>query len=159
MGNYVDFEQDFTMRTMLLLEQYQEEVVAKKPFFEQFNYTLLLNCLLGLVVMSKEKVLSAIHTDRLTEGLKLKMGIADSELPGPEMTLRGFIKKLRHSIAHFDIEVVSTDEQNKFDFIRFKETDNQQVFASFVANEIYPFLRYYTDCLHRNLDQMRRNNA
>ena len=159
MGNYVDFEQDFVMRTMLLLEQYHEEVLIKKPYHEQFNYTLLINCLLGLIVMPKEKILSVIPTDRLTQDLKTQMGLVRSEIPGTDFTIRSFVQKLRHSIAHFDIEVQSSDEELKFDFLLFKDTENKQVFAKFAADEIYPFLMYYTDCLNRNIENKKRIGA
>lgn len=154
MGNYTDFEQDFVMRTMMLIDQYYNEVVPTKPFYEQFNYTLLINCLLGLIVMPKERALKALPADRLTTEIKSKMGIQNSILPGPKMTIRELIVKLRHSIAHCDFEVISQDESKKFDIVNFKDTDNHEVFASFVADEIYPFLRYYTDSLYNNLQRI-----
>ncbi len=48
MGNYSDFETDFVQRTLALIDQYNEMIeVQGKPFREQYNYTLTLNCLLG----------------------------------------------------------------------------------------------------------------
>lgn len=155
MGNYKDFEQDFVMRTMMLIDQYNEEIIPKKPFQEQFNYTLLLNCLLGLIVMPKEKALTAIPTDRLTKKYKQSMGLENSTLPGAETSLRQLIIKMRHSVAHFDFEVVSTNENMLFDIVKFKDTESKDVFASFKANEIYPFLQFYTDCLHRNIPNIQ----
>lgn len=78
MGNYTDFKQEFIMRTMMLIEQYHEEIIPTKPFYEQFNYTLLINCLLGLIVMPRERAISAIPIDRLTTEFKKGMGIQDS---------------------------------------------------------------------------------
>ena len=50
MGNYSDFETDFVQRTLALIDQYNEMIeVLGKPFREQYNYTLTLNCLLGLI--------------------------------------------------------------------------------------------------------------
>ena len=47
MGNYSDFETDFVQRTLALIDQYNEMIeVQGKPFREQYNYTLTLNCLL-----------------------------------------------------------------------------------------------------------------
>jgi len=154
MGNYTDFEQDFVMRTMMLIDQYHEEIVPNKPLVEQFNYTLLLNCLLGLIVMPKERALSAIPTDRLTTDFKRSMGLENSTLPGAETSLRDLIIKMRHSVAHFDIEVVSTDENKMFDIVNFKDTESKDVFASFEASEVHLFLQFYTDCLHRNIPNM-----
>ena len=159
MGNYVDFEQDFIMRTMMLIEQYYDEVVPNKPFFEQFNYTLLINCLFGLIVMPKERAMSAIPTTRLTVELKRQMGIQQSRLPSSETTLRDLIIKMRHSVAHCDIEVISQDADNRFDVVNFKDTESQQVFASFVASELLPFLRFYTDALNNNLQHIYDGRA
>lgn len=48
MGNYSDFETDFVQRTLALIDQYNEMIeVLGKPFREQYNYTLTLNCLPG----------------------------------------------------------------------------------------------------------------
>lgn len=159
MGNYVDFEQDFVTRTMLLIEQYHDEILHNKPYHEQFNYTLLINCMLGLIVLPKEKLDSKIPTDRLTKELKTQMGLINSEIPGTDFTIRSFIQKLRHSIAHFDIEVQSNDADFKFDFLLFKDTENGDVFAKFQANEIYPFLTYYTDRLNLNIEHTKNSNT
>ncbi len=53
MGNYRNFEQDFVARTVELIEQYNQ-LIVDESFERQFNYTLTLNCLLGLIVMPKE---------------------------------------------------------------------------------------------------------
>ncbi|UEO27469.1 hypothetical protein K9U09_23350 (plasmid) [Escherichia coli] len=96
MGNYSDFETDFVQRTLALIDQYNEMIeVLGKPFREQYNYTLTLNCLLGLIVLPKERALSFLPADRLTRQLKAEMGLHESQLPGPEMNLRELIHKLR----------------------------------------------------------------
>ncbi len=47
--NYSDFETEFAQRTLVLIDQYNEMIeVQGKPFREQYNYTLNLNCLLEL---------------------------------------------------------------------------------------------------------------
>ncbi|HDW2782831.1 TPA: hypothetical protein RLV07_005329, partial [Escherichia coli] len=76
MGNYSDFETDFVQRTLALIDQYNEMIeVLGKPFREQYNYTLTLNCLLGLIVLPKERALSFLLADRLTRQLKAEMGL------------------------------------------------------------------------------------
>jgi hypothetical protein len=47
MGNYKDLEYKFVERTLLLIAQY-ESTLHKFDFKEQYNYTLLINCLTGL---------------------------------------------------------------------------------------------------------------
>lgn len=108
MGNYSDFETDFVQRTLALIDQYNEMIeVLGKPFREQYNYTLTLNCLLGLIVLPKERALSFLLADRLTRQLKAEMGLHESQLPGPEMNLRELIHKMRNSVAHFCVRRVS----------------------------------------------------
>ncbi len=63
MGNYSDFETDFVQRTLALIDQYNEMIeVLGKPFREQYNYTLTLNCLLGHRVTERESALSFLPT-------------------------------------------------------------------------------------------------
>ncbi|MEW8347354.1 MAG: HEPN family nuclease [Candidatus Thiodiazotropha taylori] len=57
MGNYHDLEDEFVERTIRLIDQYYN-VLGNYPFEEQFNYTLTINCLLGLIVMPKERIIS-----------------------------------------------------------------------------------------------------
>lgn len=158
MGNYDDFEIDFVSRTIQLIEQYNE-LIREKPFEEQFNYTLTLNCLLGLIVMPKERVITYIPASRLTTELKIEMGLAESILPGPQTTLRQLINRMRHSVAHFDIEIISHDERRLVDFIAFKDTENRETYAQFKSNEVFSFLRFYANALITNLQHPRRLNA
>ena len=64
MGNYYQLEIDFVRRTLDLIEQY-EQLKDQFPFEQQFNHTLLTNCLLGLIVLPKEKALSYIPKTRI----------------------------------------------------------------------------------------------
>ncbi|EOZ5531340.1 HEPN family nuclease [Vibrio metschnikovii] len=152
MGNYRNFEQDFVARTIELIEQYNQ-LIVDEPFERQFNYTLTLNCLLGLIVMPKERAINTIPNERLTMQFKQHMGINHSDLPDAQTTLRQLIVKMRHSIAHFDIEVESIDQHHLVNFVSFKDTDNGQIYARFHAEEIFPFLRSYAQLL---VDSMRR---
>ena len=128
MGNYRNFEQDFVVRTIELIEQYNQ-LIVDEPFERQFNYTLTLNCLLGLIVMPKERVINTIPNERLTMQFKQRMGIIHSDLPDVQTTLRQLIVKMRHSIAHFDIEVESIDQHHLVNFVNFKDTGNGQIYA------------------------------
>lgn len=152
MGNYRNFEQDFVARTIELIEQYNQ-LIVDEPFERQFNYTLTLNCLLGLIVMPKERAINTIPNERLTMQFKQRMGIVRSDLPDAQTTLRQLIIKMRHSVAHFDIEVESIDQHHLVNFVSFKDTDNGQIYARFRAEEIFPFLRAYSQLL---VDSMRR---
>lgn len=82
MGNYSDFETEFVQRTLALIDQYNEMIKELgKPFREQYNYTLTLNCLLGLIVMPKERALSFLPAERLTQQLKQAWGYRSRSYP------------------------------------------------------------------------------
>lgn len=97
MGNYSDFETEFVQRTLALIDQYNEMIgVQGKPFREQYNYTLTLNCLLGLIALPKEKALSFLHADRLTQQLKTSMGLQESQLSKRKRAMNGLYSRLCH---------------------------------------------------------------
>lgn len=150
MGNYHNFEHDFVERTIKLIEQY-ESSLSEYSFEEQYNYTLIINCFLGLIILPKERRISYIPTTQLTTAFKQEIGLKESRIHDTIQTLRDLIKKLRHSIAHFDIEVISDNEKYLIDRIIFKDTDNDNIIAELKSNEIVPFLKYYSSCLLENL--------
>lgn len=153
MGNYTNFETDFIERTITLIEQYTE-TVEERPFEQQLNYTLTLNCLLGLIVMPRERVVNLVPSVSLTPELKMRMGLNQSRLPEPPMTLDRLIIKMRNSIAHFSVETRSLTEDNLMDEILFFGTGkgkNRRPYAVFRTAELLPFLKYYTNSLLTNL--------
>lgn len=155
MGNYHNLEFDFIERTMRLISQYYE-ILDQYPFKEQFNYTLTINCLLGLIVMPKEKVMSYIPDTRLTADFRNQIGMEYSEIGNGIRTLRELIRGLRRSVAHFDINVISEDDRNFIDWIEFKDTQNGgKTIANFRSSELLPFLRHYSGCLLQNLERHR----
>jgi len=140
---------------MCLIYQYHE-TLDRYPFKEQYNYTLTINCLLGLIVMPKERVVSYIPTTRLTTEFKQEIGMECSEISVDIQTLRDLVKGLRHSIAHFDINIISDDDRNQIDWIEFRDTQNDEhVIAKFKSSELQPFLKYYSGCLLKNLERHR----
>lgn len=52
---YENFGRDFIARTLIILNQYETLVMVNIAESEQFEVTLLLNCLLGLLVFPKER--------------------------------------------------------------------------------------------------------
>lgn len=74
----------------------------------EYDATLLVNCLLGLLVVPKESFLKAIPEAPFTElsawGIDPKSirhpGKSYDGNPKPE-TLRGLVISLRHAVAHF----------------------------------------------------------
>lgn len=155
MGNYRNLEPEFVDRTLRLIDQYYG-VLDNYPFEEQFNYTLTINCLLGLIVMPKEKVISFVPTDRLTHDLLNAIGAPSLQVGGTITTLRELIQSLRHAVAHFDIEVISESEQHLVDWLVFSDSQNGgSLVAKFRASELLPFLHYYAQCLLQNMERYR----
>lgn len=156
MGNYHDIESDFVERTLKLIDQYYQ-MLDRYPFEEQFNYTLTINCLLGLIVMPKERVISYVPTDRLSREYQAEIGSPSLEVGANVVTLRDLIKALRNAVAHFDIKVISKDDRNLVDWLEFSDSENGGVLvARFRGSELLPFLRYYSKCLLENMEKYRR---
>lgn len=154
MGIYINLEQEFIERTIKLIDQYTR-VCNDFPFDEQYNYTLTINCLLGLIVMPKEKVISYVPTTRLTKDFKTEIGLTHSEIWEGITTMRELITSLRNSIAHFNINVISENDENLIDYIEFRNSDIDQTIARFRASEMLAFLKYYSNCLLENLRNHR----
>jgi HEPN pEK499 p136 len=153
MGNYHNLESEFIERTMSLISQYYK-IVDQYPFVEQFNYTLTINCLLGLIVLPKERAVTFIPNSKLTNHFRKEIGLELSEIGAGIITLRDLINGLRNSVAHFDITVISDEDKNLIDWIEFKDTKNgSNIIAKFRAGELLPFLTYYSNCLLRNLEK------
>ncbi len=148
MGNFKDLESEFIERTLRLLSQY-EGITYKYKFEEQFNHTLLVNCLLGLIVLPKEKTIIYLPNTTWSMELKTKMGIENSTFNKNITNLKDLIIALRHTVAHFDITFESKSDEFLIDFIVFKDRKKGKnyVVASFVPLELICFLRYYGNWL------------
>jgi hypothetical protein len=144
MGNYRNIETDFIERTLELISQY-ESVLHTYEFERQFNHTLIINCLLGLIVFPKERAISYLPKEILDNNLKQKMGVVNSQFNSDLKDLRSLIISLRHSIAHFDIHFESDNEEFLIDRILFKDKDegDDYIIATFIPSELLSFIRYY----------------
>ena len=155
MGNYNNLELDFIERTIRLIGQYTS-MIQGLDFDDQLNYTLTINCLLGLIVMPKERVITYVPKEPINAESLQRMGLEKSTIDNSIRNLQELIQNLRHAIAHFDIEVISVCDNNLVDFIEFKGSGNQPaVIARFSAPEIYPFLQYYAHGISQNLRKHR----
>lgn len=95
-----EFERDFMSRSLTLLEEYKGE----------FDATFLLNCLVGLLIVPKERALKKIPKKYLTElrdwGIGRHVVLSESKDRSQSekgMTLRQFVWRLRNAIAHFRV--------------------------------------------------------
>ena len=109
-----DFERSFMQRTLQIVQDYRG----------RFDATILMNCLLGLLVVPKERFLEAIPLDPLRELSKWgirpasikRIGRKTPKNPYPD-TLRGIVYNLRNSVAHFHLKPNSSRQQvHSFEF-------------------------------------------
>ena len=144
MGNYRNIETDFIERTLELISQYEVNL-HKYKFEQQYNHTLLINCLLGLIVFPKERAINFLPKQRIDNKLKEEMGVLNSHFNEDIKDLKNLIIALRHSIAHFDIHFESDNEEFLIDRIIFKDSDkgNDYIIATFIPSELLSFIRYY----------------
>jgi hypothetical protein len=101
-----EFERDFMRRTLRIVQDYSGPSDA----------TLLLNCLVGLLIVPKERFLDRIPLDPLSS--LQNWGISPSSIheaakttkanPAPE-TLRGIVHSLRNAVAHSRFEPLHRD--------------------------------------------------
>lgn len=102
---YKDLVRDFIERTLKNLERIEEALGEEKNVYE---VTQLINSLLGLIVLPKEKELNKIEDINL-EDLESKgwpkLNINGNY--GDENSLRGVIRHLRNAIAHFRVTLES----------------------------------------------------
>ena len=144
MGNYRNIDTDFIERTLELISQY-ESILHKYIFEKQFNHTLLINCLLGLIVFPKERAISYLPKEIINKKLKQKMGVDNSNFNSDIKDLRSLVISLRHSIAHFDIHFESDNDEFLIDRILFKDSykGKDYIIATFIPSELLSFIRYY----------------
>ena len=144
MGNYRNIDTDFVERTLELISQY-ESILHRYDFDKQYNHTLLINCLLGLIVFPKELAIAYLPAEKITKELRESMGVNYSRFNPDIKDLRALIVALRHSIAHFDIHFESENDEFLIDTILFKDRNKGRdyVIASFIPSELLNFIRYY----------------
>lgn len=155
MGNYYQLEMDFVDRTLKLIDQY-EEYRAHLPFKEQYNHTLLINCLLGLIVLPKEKALRYIPKERIAFVKALKdWGITRSTFHPEIRDTVELFQRLRNAVAHFDIEFVSDTLEYLIDRIVFTDSEAEMIVATFYSEELPRFIRFYANTLLQNLEKYK----
>lgn len=148
MGNFVDLYHDFVERTLALVEQY-DEIMEIYPFHEQYNHTLLINCLLGLAVLPNEKIINFAPKEKI-QVVKAREGFVNSTFDASIKDTIDLIVEIRHCAAHFNIEFVSTDDNNHINRIVFRNDRSGIAVADFDAMELRPFVRWFGTQLLEN---------
>lgn len=156
MGIYKNKVTDFIERSLKLVEQY-ENLKEDFVFDEQYNHTLLINCLLGIVVLPKEKAVSHISTKRI-EIMKMECGIQHTTFHLSIKTIYDLIIELRKAVAHFNIDFHSENDSGLVDWIEFKNDEKDIIIAKFYKHELLLFVNYYGKLLLTQLSHYYINN-
>jgi len=137
--NYELFERDFIVRTLDIIQKYDKYVPRK----EQYEVTLLINCLLGLLILPKERCYVNIPKNKLSDlidwGLTqeniISWGSRSNNInPDHYETLLEVVHKMRNSIAHIRIVPHANDKE-----IKALEFSDRSGFKAIVP----------VDCLHK----------
>ena len=153
MSNYKNLEIEFIARTLKILNQYNS-ILYKIDEHERYESTLLVNTLLGLIIFPKEKTISYLPKNRLNQELLNEMGIFNSKINDDLKSLKDLIIEIRHSVAHFNIEFKSDNENFTIDKIIFKDDvgNPPNVIAEFYPSELYNFIQYYGNWIIKNIE-------
>jgi hypothetical protein len=73
---YYQFERDFIRRTLKRLDQYAELVLGRVAPDNEYEVTLLMNCLLGLLVYPQQIATGTPHQKRFSNWLTHEFVIA-----------------------------------------------------------------------------------
>lgn len=72
------------------------------------------------------------------------------------MPLRDQIFKMRNSVAHFSVQIVSVSNERLVDLIAFRDDpEDENAYAIFSVQELLPFLKYYASLLLDNMARRR----
>ena len=145
MGIYKDIEKDFAKRTLKIIEQYDK---TKHPGPENFEVTLLVNCLVGLLILPHERRVDVIPDVEVSKLHKWGIDPAFIRSWGAmnhneHEGLRQFIKRLRNSVAHFRIEA----EGSAQDIERLKFSDRNGFEATIPVRNLKTFLNQFASMI------------
>lgn len=148
MTNYIKIERDFIERTLKIIDQYEDLVRPQLGKDSQFEVTLLLNCLLGLLVYPQQianhsdnqKYFDRWLTDELLVDVGEEWGIRPNDILNPghkkvgkkdkkitlnELTLRNLVRQMRNCIAHARFSVNDTSPDKQIEYVIFHDTSRK----------------------------------
>lgn len=133
-------QKDFVERTLHILENYEGP----------YGVTLLINCLLGLIVLPREKDFNHI-TER--EGIRFHdLGLKQGEIRSwgsiaeGERTAARFLRCMRNAVAHIKIESIS--REGEIESLRF--TDSSGFEAVFEVERLKDMAYRLSDFIREN---------
>ena len=136
MGVYENIDVDFAKRTLKIIEQYDR---SKQKGPENFEVTLLVNCLVGLLILPHERRTNLIPDVAIEElgEWSIDPSFIKSWGDTKKKTLRQLVRQLRNSVAHFRIEAEGTEK----DIERLKFSDKNGFNASIPVGNLRAFVQ------------------
>lgn len=143
---YTNQERDIISRTKKILEQYDTYV----PTRDQSSYrdTLFINCLVGLLIIPKEKWFDSLPTEIVNRN---DWGISDSDIlliKGDLKSVQQVARRIRNSISHYNFKVLG-DGSGQLEKIKFEDRDGSiETFeATIKIEDMRVFVEKLTDYL------------
>lgn len=133
---YKNLTLDLGLRTLEILKQYEAAVPLSSD--ASYEVTLLINCLLALIVLPKEKGGSFLPSKPISS--LSEWGISRSVFAlEPHKTVKELVERLRGGVAHLAVDF-EVDADQKIEFLIIKDDDGRSSLAKFHVSEIKPFL-------------------
>ena len=145
---YEIFERDFVIRTLKIIEQYENNIRGDN----KFETTLLINCLFGLLILPKEKCYVNIPIEPISKltgwGLNmahiLSWGTRAKKFPKEHYeTILELVHRLRNSIAHLNIKakgdgsnITELEFKDNYGFFAVVPVDSLKMFVTRLASSI-----------------------
>jgi hypothetical protein len=149
---YEDIETDFILRTLKVLEQYDELKFSDEK--EKFEVTLLVNSLLGLIIVPRETSLNTYLPNQRIE-LVNHWGLSKKQIADPDIkTVKELMLKLRNCVAHFQVSF-ENDENNNIQELIFLDEKNGEV-ARFKVTELREIINNIATKLLENYKQNKK---
>lgn len=147
MGLYDNIDVDFAARTVKIIQQYDQ---CTRPGPENFEVTLLVNCLVGLLILPQQRRYDSIPDTPIEDLAQWSIEPAFIQNWGsprngqnPPKTLKELVRRLRNAVAHFHIEAEGTEA----DIERLKFFDDNQFSATIPVRNLRLFVERFADSM------------
>jgi hypothetical protein len=110
---YTNFEREFIERTLEILDQYDKYVAPNVTQAKRFEVTLLINSLLGLLLLPRQRLLPSIPNCQLSSlgsDWGIKPGFVTDWGKNSDESLMDFIRHLRNGAAHIRLAAFGNGE-------------------------------------------------
>ncbi len=155
------FDVDFIKRSLEIIQQYDKYVMSHVDVASQYEVTLLINCLLGLLILPKERQRHKIPdlplvdlpdwgilTDHITKPGK---DCAGKPRKAECLTVLELVTDLRHSVAHILFRPLGDGK----DITRLKfRTDRSKIELNVPVKDLRIFVEKLANCVLYELEQV-----